>query len=581
MGFQFASLGSARLQEPTHSFLTQFEGELHLEDLQTVPEDWLQDAIRRQSPTERDLMLRHKIIAYCWMPNHTLYAVVHEDALRKARELELDIGGRVRSEVYRALIRKHAAAGALHASIRELARVKPWASAKMRISFGQTLCIAAVLLLAFAAILFGHQANLMAVASLLGCVFFVMLIGLRSLCILPLPEQVAAPGPALGDKDLPVYTVLVPLFREAAVIGQLISSLAKIDYPRRKLDIKIILEEGDRPMHAAVHELRLPPHFDVIVVPRGQPQTKPKALNYAMRFARGSLLTIYDAEDMPDPQQLRAAAARFADAEDELACLQATLDFYNPNQNWLTRQFAAEYAALFHVVLPGLAAYGLPLLLGGTSNHFRVSALNAVGAWDPYNVTEDADLGIRLARHGFKTDVLGNPTFEEANSQIGNWMKQRRRWLKGFLQTWLVHNRNPLRLVRETGLRGFITVQAMTIGIFASTLLHPLLLATTVWNFMPWQFLQDVQTWQDTLISGLSLAVLTAGFLSAIMSSAMGLRRAGTKRYPFTLATIPFYWLLVSVAAWLALWDFIVAPFHWHKTRHGLSKPRRIPISSQ
>ena len=255
-----------------------------------------------------------------------------------------------------------------------------------------------------------------------------------------------------------------------------------------------------------------------------------------------------------------------------MACLQARLGFYNPNENWLTRQFTAEYAALFTVVLPTLAAYRLPLLLGGTSNHFKVRAIRHVGGWDPFNVTEDADLGIRLARFGFTSRVLDSTTYEEANTQLWNWMKQRRRWLKGFLQTWLVHNRNPVRLLREIGSAGFVVVQCMTLGIFMSALLHPILTLLALWNFMPGQLFADTRTNLGGTVPALSLLVLLTGYASAIAASAKGLKHVGLVGWTQVLATIPLYWLLISCAAWMALWDFIVTPFHWHKTRHGLSR---------
>ena len=226
--------------------------------------------------------------------------------------------------------------------------------------------------------------------------------------------------------------------------------------------------------------LPLPPQFEIIVVPAGRPQTKPRALNYALPFCRGELLTIYDAEDIPEPDQLRKAARRFAAAAPELACLQAQLTFFNPNENWLTRQFTAEYAMLFGRLLPVLADHRLPLPLGGTSNHFRTAVLRAVGGWDPFNVTEDADLGLRLARHGYDTGTLDSLTYEEANTRLPNWMRQRARWLKGFLATWLVHMRDPARLMREVGPAGFWVAQAVTIGVFASALLHPLCLVATL-----------------------------------------------------------------------------------------------------
>ena len=373
-------------------------------------------------------------------------------------------------------------------------------------------------------------------------------------------------------RSFPVYSVLVPLFRETAVLGQLVSAHTKLRYPVEKLDIKLILEEEDVGMQAAVAGLRLPPRFEVIVVPAGRPQTKPRALNYALAFSRGELLTIYDAEDIPEPDQLEKAARRFAGEGPEFACLQAQLTFFNPNENWLTRQFTAEYAMLFGRLLPVLAEHRLPLPLGGTSNHFRTAALRAVGGWDPFNVTEDADLGLRLARHGYETGTFDSLTYEEANTRLANWMRQRARWLKGFLATWLVHMRDPPRLMRELGPAGFWVAQAVTIGVFASALLHPLCLAATLVLVALHPALPDQAGFATVAIAGLNLLVFIAGYALAIVLTRQALRQRGISGWHGTLATMPFYWLLMSAAAWLALWQFIAAPFHWNKTEHGLSR---------
>jgi glycosyltransferase XagB len=572
MGFEFAAVAQARKDQGEEPTLAHDLQDLHLEDWPTVSDDWLKDAMQRLAPQERDQMLRHKIVPYCWIPGHTVHGVVHEGALAECRRLGLNTLGRVPIESYRKLVRDFMSPRLLQNAVSGLARSKPWASARHRLSVVQSYVFATLFALALVATIslpFNHVLNALQILSGL---FFLMVVILRCLCLIPLPKGPPTIAPLLSDQELPVYTVLVPVFREIEVINQLMHALQKLNYPIEKLDIKIILEEEDRPMHVAVKKLNLPWHFDIIVVPAGKPQTKPRALNYAMQFARGSLLTIYDSEDIPHPNQLRLAAAQFERGDESLGCLQASLDFYNPEENWLTRQFAAEYAALFHVVLPTLAAYGLPMPLGGTSNHFRVAALNAVGGWDPYNVTEDADLGIRMARYGFKSGILHSTTYEEANSRLGNWMRQRRRWLKGFLQTWLVHNRNPILLIKETGLSGFCAIQAMTLGVFASALFHPFLLLFAVWNLLPAQLVETTTTMSGSMISGFSLALLLAGYVSAIGACEKGLRRIRIFGWTSVLLTIPVYWMLVSVAAWLAIWDFIIAPFHWHKTRHGLSR---------
>ena len=316
-------------------------------------------------------------------------------------------------------------------------------------------------------------------------------------------------------------------------------------------------------------------HFDVIIVPCGDPQTKPRALNYALHFASGSLLTIYDAEDIPDPRQLRHAAEAFAVLPQETVCLQAELVFDNPDENWLTRQFTIEYATLFGLILPTLAAHRLPLALGGTSNHFRIDALRRAGAWDAHNVTEDADLGIRLARLGYDTDTIASRTCEEANVSTGNWICQRARWMKGFLATWLVHMREPVTALRDLGPAGFWSMQAMTIGVFASALVHPLCLIATLALAALHPRLPDAATTPMILLAGLNLLVFVLGYAVTMIAGGRALRRYRIKGWGIYLCTMPVYWFLMSAAAWLALWQFVVAPFHWNKTVHGLSTQRR------
>ncbi len=410
------------------------------------------------------------------------------------------------------------------------------------------------------------------IASAFVALFFLSVVTLRLFCALPAAQTRKEPPRKLSDVELPVYTVLVPVFREVAVLHQLIAALMALNYPREKLDIKIIIEECDTSMRRALQEFDLQDHIEIIVVPPGKPQTKPRALNYALQFARGELLTIYDAEDIPEPNQLRIAAAKFHAANDRLACLQAHLVSYNPNENWLARQFTTEYAVLFGLVLPALAAKGLPLALGGTSNHFRIDILRRVGAWDPFNVTEDADLGFRLARLGYETDVVGSYTFEEANLHFMNWINQRARWLKGFLQTWLVHMRSPVKTMRELGPGGFWVLQCCTIGVFMSALLHPFLAILSAYLFITSPSpAADLSFWV-TLQGGVNLAVFVSGYGVTMFAANRALLKVGLRNWQSTIATMPLYWMLMSIAAWLALWQFIVAPFVWNKTEHGLSK---------
>ena len=260
-------------------------------------------------------------------------------------------------------------------------------------------------------------------------------------------------APACPDWLLPVYTVLVPLVREANVLpGPRPHRCAPSTIPppssRSFWCWRLPTPRRRRPCWA----WSCPATSAPLVVPDRAPHTKPKALNYALQFARGDFVVVYDAEDRPQPDQLRRAWEVFRHAPPELGCLQAQLNIYNPRQSWLTRQFTIEYSALFDAILPALERLRLPVPLGGTSNHFPRATLISVGAWDPYNVTEDADLGIRLARQGYRTGVLGSTTWEEAPPVFGIWIKQRTRWLKGWMQTYLVHTRDLRRLNRDLGL---------------------------------------------------------------------------------------------------------------------------------
>ena len=287
---------------------------------------------------------------------------------------------------------------------------------------------------------------------------------------------------ALDDETLPTYTVLVPVYHEASVVPRTVKALEAIDYPRTRLDIKLILEADDVETAVAAEQAiagsTLP--FELIRVPASAPRTKPKACNYGLQRARGDLITIFDAEDRPEPLQLRRAVAAFRRLPSRVACLQAKLSYHNARQNLLTRWFTAEYEAWFALMLPALADGGGPVPLGGTSMHIKRRVLLRVGGWDPYNVTEDADLGVRLQRLGYQVKVLDSTTMEEANSDFVNWVKQRSRWYKGYLQTWLVHMRHPFRLWRELGPRGFVGLSLMVGAIPVLALVNPVFWGLTV-----------------------------------------------------------------------------------------------------
>ena len=367
---------------------------------------------------------------------------------------------------------------------------------------------------------------------------------------------------ASDGEPLPVYTILVPLFREANVLPHLARALMALDYPRDKLDIKIIVEEDDSETGAVAAEVAGNAPFEIVCVPAGRPQTKPRACNYALNFARGEFTVIFDAEDRPERDQLRKAAAAFRASPSDTACLQARLNFYNADENWLTRLFALDYALWFDVLLPGLDRLGVPMPLGGTSNHFRTAVLRQLGGWDPFNVTEDADLGIRIAHLGKRVAMLDSTTFEEAPVHFRVWLKQRSRWLKGYMQTWLVHTRRPLSLIHRAGLGGFLAFHLFVGGAVLSALAAPLLWALFAWSLF------------GPAHSGLSLSassLIGGNALLTVLAMAGPLRRGWRDLAPYGL-TATLYWALISLAALRGLGQLITNPFYWEKTAHGLSR---------
>jgi len=375
------------------------------------------------------------------------------------------------------------------------------------------------------------------------------------------------PVAVCSDDGLPIYTILVPLYREAAALPELARSLLALDYPRDKLDIKFVVEEDDAETCAMAQALATRGHFEIVRVPHSLPRTKPKACNYALRFARGEYLVIYDAEDRPESDQLRKAVASFRQHPRKTACLQARLDIYNANETWLSRMFALDYSIWFKALLPGLDRYGVPMPLGGTSNHFRTSLLREVCGWDPFNVTEDADLGIRLAQLGYRVSMLDSTTFEEAPSRLGPWLRQRSRWLKGYMQTCLVHMREPIALTKRVGVRGVAVIQLFIGGVVWSALVNPVLWLIFLVSCIQAQANGETQI-VETLARISGLGLLTANTLLGCLALT-GSRRATQFTVIAYGLTFMFYWMLVSIAAYRGLWQLIRKPFYWEKTPHG------------
>ncbi|WP_319518011.1 glycosyltransferase family 2 protein [uncultured Martelella sp.] len=376
-----------------------------------------------------------------------------------------------------------------------------------------------------------------------------------------------------SDTPLPVYTVMIALYREADMIPQLVGHMKKLDWPTSKLDIKLVCEADDSETIAAIRATPMPPHFELVVVPPAAPRTKPKALNYALSGARGTFLTIYDAEDRPHPGQLREAWATFNAAPGTLGCLQAPLTIGNVGQNWISGLFACEYAGLFRGILPFLARHRFPLPLGGTSNHFRTEVLRKCRAWDSYNVAEDADLGLRLHRLGYHCGVISCETLEDAPVSIRPWIAQRSRWVKGWLQTLLVALREPGRLFSELGTLGCLVFLTNGAGVILSALLHPLLFVALFSTGAMMIHPGHTPSPLHQLLSGVDLANILASYWVFLRLGLSRMRPAEARQMRADALYLPFYWLMLSAAAWKALAELYHAPFLWRKTAHKPSQP--------
>lgn len=406
-------------------------------------------------------------------------------------------------------------------------------------------------------------------------IFYVVTLAFKALLIFSIPPRIRRhkqwlkAAETLDERELPIYSILIPLYREPLeVIRQNLAAIDALDYPKTKLDVWLITEADDTATHDALKHAAPPDYCRILHVPASAPRTKPKACNVALPLLRGEFATIYDAEDIPATNQLKLAVAAFRNSRPKVACLQASLNYYNREENLLTRLFAIEYSALFTMFLPALRILSIPIPLGGTSNHLRMSVLREVGGWDPYNVTEDADLGIRLNYMGYRTDMLPSLTLEESPISLKAWLNQRSRWIKGYIQTWLVYMRDPLGLFAALGPVGFFGFQLFVGAPALTFLLAPIFWCISIlllFELTPALYLPD---W----LLGCCAVTFTLGLILQWVTAFIALDREGWKHMRLALWAYPFYWLLHSVACVKALWQLAKRPHFWEKTAHGKSR---------
>lgn len=456
----------------------------------------------------------------------------------------------------------------------ELFRQNPGLSARVVFSRGQRIGLLVLLVVALLAVILWPAPAIVTIVTIVSVTFLASTVFKYAVAMqgakYDVVERVTREEvERLRDDELPTYTVLVPVFKEANVVPQLVGNLGRIDYPADKLEVLVLIEEEDHLTRDAYLGSNPPPNFHIVTIPQGTPQTKPRACNVGLFFASGEHLVIFDAEDAPEPDQLKKAVIAFRRGGERTVCVQAALSYFNADENVLTRMFTLEYNYWFDYMLAGLDAYDLPIPLGGTSNHFRTAALIELGGWDPYNVTEDADLGIRASALGYRVGVVNSTTMEEANTSIPNFIRQRSRWIKGYMQTTLVHARRPVALVREIGLRRFAAF-ALLIGGTPLTFLGviPLSLVTLLSIVIPTDWFSPFfPVW----LLWIALLNFIIGNAVMVYLSMMGPFKRGTFDLILWAVLNPVYWILHSVASYKALWQLLVKPHYWEKTEHGLT----------
>lgn len=470
------------------------------------------------------------------------------------------------TDAERTFARRLAEAQAFGAASNGLPNQNPTLSARDGLSVWQRL-FGWVAVTGYVTALFLATSTTIAVTVAVLAGVFLLLIAIRLMAVaFALTPSRPARARAAAAGDLPVITLLIPLYREADVLPDLVGAISRLDYPADRLDVKLLIEADDAGTLQVAQAMQAHRRFDVIPVPPGAPRTKPKALNYGLHFARGDIVAIFDAEDRPARDQLRAAVDAFRTGHRQLAVVQAPLSIYNGRDGWLAAQFEIEYAIHFRVWLPFLARIGAPLALGGTSNYFRRDALIAAGGWDAWNVTEDADIGLRLSRLGYRAAMIAPQTEEEAPARLKPWLNQRTRWMKGYLQTWLVLNRAPFSAARGMGLPGYLLTQVTLGGSLLAAMAHGPLL---IWTAASVVMLSGIEAWHVVLFG--------LGYGSAV---AAGLASGARHARPVSLLTLPLYWPLQSVAMARAFFEMKRRPHHWAKTPHSAYRAPAPPAGS-
>ncbi|MCM2472706.1 glycosyltransferase [Rhizobium sp. CG5] len=458
----------------------------------------------------------------------------------------------------------------LHSAINGLFDTAPRFSARVVLAGRQGFWIGSLLTTFLTCLMLATEPTLLALHITLTFLFFLALMPRLAAVVQSRRTRPCTTATLLPGEGLPIYSVMVALYRETDVVSQLVASLDRLNWPKSRLDIKLVCEADDLETIAAIKALAPGPHVEIVEVPAGGPRTKPKALTYALAGVRGDYVAIFDAEDRPHPDQLLEAYQRFSSAADDIACLQAPLIIANGKASCVSALFSLEYSALFRGLLPILARCRMPLPLGGTSNHFKTHVLRAAGGWDPYNVTEDADIGLRLYRLGYRAEVIHRQTLEDAPTSIPVWTGQRTRWFKGWLQTWLVVMRSPSLAIAEMGSCAFVVFQLLIGGMLISSLAHPVMILFLTQSTLAMMGLPGTaMSIMDKVLFYTDMINVLGSYAAFLALGATKMTRFETRLVSWRWIFIPVYWLMMSLAAWRAVFELRSRPFFWNKTPHS------------
>ncbi len=453
-------------------------------------------------------------------------------------------------------------------------------SAFFRLSNGQKKTLVGGILLFIAALILYWQQTLIAFLGVLTFLYFSDLLFNFYLIMQSFihPSEIFIEDIEVhADTHWPTYTIFCPLYKESEVLQQFIQAIEDLDYPKEKIQVILLLEEDDTETLNRIHTISLPSFFEIRIPPPSFPKTKPKALNFGLQYAKGEYCVVYDAEDIPDKTQLKKVVLAFRKAGEKVKCIQAKLNFYNPFQNILTRVFTAEYSLWFDLVLTGLQSTHSPIPLGGTSNHFKTKELRQIRGWDSFNVTEDCDLGLRLAKNGYETAIVNSTTLEEANSDIPNWFSQRGRWIKGYIQTYLVHARNPINFIKTATLKQFLAFQLVVGGKVMSLFINPLMWTITLLYFLLRPFVgHTIEKFFPGPILYLGVLCLVFGNFLYLYYYMVGCAKRGQYSLIKYAFLVPFYWLAMSISGWNALYKILTQPHYWAKTHHGFHLQQHV-----